>query len=207
MPIANVGSKWSDGELIFYSVETGNNIAKFDPTNDRFDILQNLAISGTDISVTAAEINELDLSVVGAINKYKIINMTASDFSDTSEVDTGETLPDSCVIKDVFVNVNTKEDTATAKTIDVGTDNTGDSGDDPNGLLVGASVAAAGLIKGTLVNAGITLGALFQTDTDGASDFAKEPIVDQGGNNITVTAGEAFTEADFDVIIEYIELS
>ena len=207
MPIANVGSKWSDGELIFYSVETGNNIAKFDPTNDRFDILQNLAISGTDITVTAAEINELNLSVVGAINKYKIINMTASDFSDTSEVDTGWTLPDTAIIKDSFINVNTKEDTATAKTIDVGTDNTGDSGDDPNGLLVGASVAAAGLVKGTLVNAGITLGALFQTDTDGVSDFAKEPIVDQGGNNITVTAGEAFTEADFDIIIEYIELS
>ena len=171
------------------------------------DVTGTMKKGSVEITATSAELNQNDLSAVGAISKIKKINMAASDFSDTSEVDTGWTLPDTAIIKDVFVNVNTKEDTATAKTIDVGTDNVGDSGDDPNGLLVGASVATAGLVKGTLVNSGITLGALFQTDTDGASDFAKEPIVNQGGNSITITAGEAFTEADFDILIEYIEVA
>jgi hypothetical protein len=91
MSIANVEAKWSDGELIFYSVETGNNIAKFDPTNDRFDILQNLALSGTDISATAAELNILDGATVTAaeLNNAADVSARVQELTETGDVTAG----------------------------------------------------------------------------------------------------------------------
>jgi hypothetical protein len=203
--VDNIGSKWDGGNLIFYSKTTGNNIAKFDATNDRFDLLDALAFNGTELTATVAELNELDLSAVGAVSKIKKINMTAADFSDTSEVDTGWDLPATAIVKNVFINVNTKEETATTKTIDVGTNGSGS--DDPNGFLAGVSVATAGLVKGTLASGGQTLGALLYADEDGSGALVPEPDITSGGESVTVTAGEAFTEADFDILIEYIEIS
>ncbi len=165
-----------------------------------------LKIAGTQVTASATELNQLDASVVGAVSKIKVINMTAADFEDDSEVETGFVLPANAIVKNVFVNVNAAEETATTKTIDVGTDGTGS--DDHDGFLAGVSVAAEGLVKGTLAYGAVTLGALLFTNTDNGSDPAPEPDVTSGGEKVTVTAGNAggFTEADFDIIIEYIEV-
>jgi len=164
-------------------------------------------IGGTAVTATAAEINELDLSAVGAVSKIKKINMTASSFSDNSEVGTGWSLPDNAVVKNVFIRVNTAEQTATTKTIDVGTDST--NGGDADGYLVGVSVASTGLVKGTLDSAGQTLGALLYVDEDGSGALVSEIDIASGGKEITVTAGDAsgFSEVDFDIFIEYIEIA
>ncbi len=210
--------KWEDGILVFYD-NSGSEVFRWDPVNGNLDVTT-LEIGGTEITAdadelntldgvtaSAAEINELDLSVVGAVSKVKVINMTASDFSDGSEVDTGWDLPDNAIVKNVFVRVNTEETTASTKTIDVGTDGSGSN--DPDGFLAGVSVAATGLVKGTLVNSGQTLGALLAVDEDDAGTLVPEPDVTSGGESVTVTAGDAggFDEADFDIIIEYIEVS
>jgi hypothetical protein len=164
------------------------------------------------VTSSTSEINTLDLSTVGAAKKYKTIGMTASDFSDDSEVDTTWDLPAQAIVTNVFLDVDTKEDTATTKTVDVGTNGSGS--DDPNGFLVGASVGTAGLVAGdvdmTDVDGGdTTLGALL-VDTNTTNDTAMW-IADttSGGESITVTAGDGsgFTEADFDIVIEYIEIS
>jgi len=164
-------------------------------------------IAGTQVTATASEINELDLSEVGAVSKIKKINMTASDFSDNSEVGTGWSLPSKAVVKNVFINVNTAESSATTKTINVGTDSS--NGGDADGYLKGVSVAATGLVKGTLDSGGQTLGALLYVDEDGAGALVPEIDIASGGKEITVTAGDAsgFSEADFDIFIEYIEVA
>lgn len=195
--------KWEDGILVFYD-NSGTEVFRWDPVNGNLDV-STLEVGGTEVTATAAELNQLDASVVGAASKVKIINMTASDFSDGTEVDTGWDLPANAIVKNVFVNVNTKEDTATTKTIDVGT--TGSGSDDPNGFLVGVSVAAAGVVKGTLVNGGQTLGALLAVDEDGAGALVPEADISSGGESVTVTAAEAFSEVDFDIVIEYVELA
>jgi hypothetical protein len=164
-------------------------------------------LAGTQVNASAAELNELDLSAVGAVSKIKVINMVAASFEDNSEVGTGWSLPASAIVKDVFVNVNTAESTASTKTIDVGTDST-DSGD-ADGYLAGVSVAATGLVKGTLAYSAVTLGALLKTNTGDGSAPVPDPDISMGGKEITVTAGDSggFTEADFDIIIEYIEVA
>jgi len=166
-----------------------------------------LKIAGTQVTASAAEINELDLSEVGAASKIKKINMTAADFSDNSEVGTGWSLPAKAVVKNVFIYVNTAESTATTKTINVGTDST--DGGDADGFLAGVSVASTGLVKGTLDSAGQTLGALLRADEDGSGALVPEIDVSSGGKEVTATAGDAngFSEVDFDIFIEYIEVA
>jgi len=55
--IANVKSKWVDGDLVFYAA-SGTEIARFDASAETFDISK-MAIGGTTVSATAAEINKL----------------------------------------------------------------------------------------------------------------------------------------------------
>lgn len=56
--IANVTSKWIDGDLVFYNA-AGTEIARFDESAGTLDIT-GLAIGGTAVTATAAEINKLD---------------------------------------------------------------------------------------------------------------------------------------------------
>ena len=70
-------------------------------------------------------------------------------------------------------------------TIDVGTDST-DSGD-ADGFLNGASLAATGLVKGSLANGTVTMGALLKVqDSANAGDNIPEGHV-SGGKAITYT--------------------
>ncbi len=55
--IANVKSKWVDGDLVFYNA-AGTEIARFDDSAGTLDI-SGIAIDGTAVTATAAEINKL----------------------------------------------------------------------------------------------------------------------------------------------------
>jgi hypothetical protein len=200
------GSDTNGHDIKAFGDTTGKYVM-WDASADTLNVSGTFQKDGTEITSTAAELNELDISVVGAVSKIKKINMTASDFSDNSEIDTGWDLPSTAVIKNVFINVNTAESTATTKTINIGTDGSGSN--DPDGFLAGVSIASTGLVKGTLASGGQTLGALLYVDEDGAGALVPEIDKTSGGESITVTAGDAsgFTEADFDIFIEYIEIA
>ena len=160
-------------------------------------------IAGTEVTASASELNQLDASLVGATSKIKKISITAP--ADGNETRTGWSLPANAVVKNVWLNVGTAEATGTTKTINVGTDST-DSGD-ADGYLTGVSVAGTGLVKGTLLNSGQTLGALLQVDEDGSGAVVPEIDIASGGKEITYTAGSAdFAELVADIYIEYIEV-
>lgn len=190
----------TDGDLYLLDYDSDRTIA-FVMIKDQDEELLN------DITATSAELNENDLSVVGAMSKVKVISMAPADFSDNSEVDTGFDLPDTAIVTNVFLNVSVAETTQSTKTVDVGTNGSGS--DDPNGFLAAVSVAATGLVKGTLLNSGQTLGALLAVDEDGAAALVPEPDITSGGESITVSAGDAsgLSEATFDIIVEYIEVA
>ena len=161
-------------------------------------------IAGTEVTVSAAELNALDISEVGAISKVQKIRITAP--ADGNETSTGTTLPAKAVVKNVFVDVITAEATGTTKTIDVGTDSS--DGGDADGYLAGISVVGTGLVKGTLLNSGQTLGALLTVDEDGSGALVQEIDIASGGKEITFTAGSAnFDELVADIYIEYIEVA
>lgn len=170
--------------------------------------VEKLAIGELDsevqITATPAELNLMDLSAVGALRKVAKIAITAPE--DGTEQSTGFTLPDKCVVHAVYLDVTTAEATGTTKTITVGTDST-DSGD-ADGFLAGVSVAATGLVKGTLASAGQTLGALLVADEDGAGALVPEADISSGGKEVTFTAASAdFAELVANIFIEYTEIA
>lgn len=157
---------------------------------------------GVEITASAEELNQNDISAVGAGMKIQKISITAP--SDGTEQGTGVVLPDKAVVYDVFLDVAVAEVTGTTKTIDVGTDSS-DSGD-ADGFLSGISVSTTGLKKGTVSNGAVTLGALLLTNLDGASDV-KEPDISSGGKEITFTAASSnFDELEANIFIVYAEI-
>lgn len=159
--------------------------------------------NGTEITATPAELNKLDISVVGAVDKIAKIAITAP--ADGTETATGFTLPDKAIVRDVFLDVTTAEVTGTTKTITVGTDSS-DSGD-ADGFLTGVSVGTTGLKKGTVADGAVTLGELLLTDIDGTIDV-KEPDISSGGKEITFTAASAnFDELEANIFIVYTEVA
>lgn len=163
-----------------------------------------LYVKGTEVTATAAELNVLDVSEVGAGLRVAKVNITAP--ADDAETKTGWSLPANAVVVDVFLNVTTAEVTGTTETIDVGTDSS--DGGDADGYLVGVAVDTTGLVKGTLVNSGQTKGDLLRVDEGGASDFVPEIDIASGGKEITFTAAsDNFDELVADIFILYIEVA
>lgn len=182
-----------------------------------------LKIDSVEVTSSAAELNELDLSAVGATNKIKVIAITAPE--DGSENDSAWDLPATAIVQRVCVNVATAEATGATKTLDVGTDGSGSN--DPDGFLDGVSVATTGLKCGaftsttgsnnTYVGAAAThtRGALLTEllvageDTAAGGDGVAVPGLDvtSGGESLTYTAGSAdFAELVADIIVFYTEI-
>lgn len=132
----------------------------------------------------------------------KLIRRTAVIRCDaqTSETTTGFTLPTNAIVHDVYLNVITVDAT---ETVDVGTAGTSN---DPNGFLAAASLATAGLVKGTLASGGQTRGALLYADESGAGVLVPEDDVTAGGDPVTYTCSAGSDTAVFDIIIEYTEV-
>ena len=118
----------------------------------------------------------------------------------TTETQTGFTFPTVAICHSVKLNVITVDAT---ETVDVGTAGTSN---DPNGFLAAASLATAGLVKGTLDSAGQTLGALLSVDESGAGVLVPEDSIAVGGDPVTYTCSAGSDTAVFDIIIDYTEV-
>ena len=177
-----------------------------------------LKINGTAVSATAAELNLndgltataaevntiADLSSNGAIFRVESVDITSAVSG--AEFHTALDLPAKCVVYDVFMDVTTAESTASTKTIDVGLLSS-ESGGDANGFLVGVSIASEGIVKGTLLNTGQTLGALLSVDEDGSATLVREPHVCNGtAVSISVTGQVDLAELEATIYVVYAEL-
>ena len=141
---------------------------------------------------------------VGAGRKFFVI--PAAIVAATTVNDTGYNMPAKAVVLEAFLDVTTLEATGATKTVDVGFLNAGESGDE-DGLLDGASVAAAGLIGPSLANGAVTRGALLREDEDGAGAYVPSRDYTAGTRSITYTLGAAdFAEMVANIVIDFIEV-
>lgn len=113
-----------------------------------------------------------------------VIPFSHADSTANTETATGFTVPSlAAVLPNVFIRVVDIDDT---ETISIGTDST-DSGD-ADGFIAAASVATAGIVKGTIANGTPTLGALLWVqDSANAGDEAPEASIAAAGKAITYT--------------------
>ena len=118
----------------------------------------------------------------------------------TTETQTSFTLPASAIVKDVFLNVITVDATETADVGTMGTSN------DPNGYLAAVSLATAGLVRGSLADGAVTLGALLFEITEATTAAARNPDITAGGDPVSYTCSAGSDTAVFDIIIEYVEV-
>lgn len=132
----------------------------------------------------------------------KFVSKTATIRCDaqTTETQTGFTLPTNAIVKDVFLNVITVDAT---ETVDVGTQGTSN---DPNGYLAAASLATAGLVFGSLLDGSVTRGELLFEITEATTAAARKPDITAGGDPISYTCSAGSDTAVFDIIIDYYEV-
>lgn len=132
------------------------------------------------------------------LNAFSRTDMTlkclsvSTDFSEgTTENITAIFLPATAVVQNVYLNVSVAEATGVTKTINVGTDST--SSGDADGYMVAVDVSSTGLKKATLVDGGVTMGALLFVESGTGVDVANapEPDVASGGKAISWTPGSA----------------
>ena len=145
---------------------------------------------------TAATDNSNRAASTKFLNKTAVIRCDAQ----TSETQTNFTLPDSAIVKDVYINVITVDAT---ETVDVGTQGTSN---DPNGYLAAVSLATAGIVRGSLADGAVTLGALLFEITEATTAAARNHDVTAGGDPISYTCSAGSDTAVFDIIIEYVEV-
>lgn len=139
------------------------------------------------------------------VRKAKVVRITAADVSASENAGFDFDIPAGSIVHDVFVNVITAEATATTKTLDIGTA-TADSGD-PDGFLDGISVAAAGVVRGSLISTGQTKGALLRED-EGTTVYVPCPYVNNTtAKALAVTGSAGFADLVADIIIEYTEVN
>jgi len=130
------------------------------------------------------------------VTKTAVIHCDAQ----TTETQTGFTLPTNAIVKNVFLNVITVDAT---ETVDVGTQGTSN---DPDGYLDAASLATAGLVRGSLADGAVTLGVLLFEITEATTAAARNDDITAGGDPISYTCSAGSDTAIFDIIIEYIEV-
>lgn len=132
----------------------------------------------------------------------KFINRTAVIRCDaqTSETQTGFTLPTTAIVKDVYINVITVDAT---ETVDVGTQGTSN---DPDGYLDAVSLAVAGIARGSLADGAVTLGVLLFEITEATTAAARNTDVTAGGDPVSYTCSAGSDTAVFDIVIEYVEV-
>lgn len=127
--------------------------------------------------------NEILIDTGEKLQHY-VIPFSIADTTATTETATGIVIPSNGAVQPCPLLRVTAVDAT--ETIDVGTLST-DSGD-ADGFLVTASVATLGLVKGSLANGALTLGALLWVqDSANAGDEAPEQNVSMAGKQITYT--------------------
>jgi len=152
-----------------------------------------LYVNGSNIQVTAqsSELNTLDKSVVGAINKLEVA--TGLTASSSARANVGITLPNKCGVKSVLLDIVTA---STAGTINVGTPSSEANGDE-DGYLAGVDITSTGLVAIASSDAG----DLIENSNFNAID------VGSGGYALTYQNSTGPISSDFtaNLLVEYIE--
>ena len=146
--------------------------------------------------------SQTDFSKLQADTKFIRHTAVIRCDAQTTETQTGFTLPATAIVHDVMLNIITVDAT---ETVDVGTQGTSN---DPNGFLAAASLATAGLVKGSLLDGSVTRGALLQEESGTAADVAltKTDDITAGGDPVSYTCSAGSDTAVFDIIIDYTEV-
>lgn len=162
------------------------------------------------------------LGALASVLKTQVIEI-GSDF-DATEQHTGFFLPAKCMVLDVILDVTTGD---SGETLNIGTDNESDIGDDIDGYLDAVPVTNTGLTSGqftvttgvnnTLIGAvsTFTKGALLrgpwiqgQDVTNGGDGTVSwKPDLTQGGNEITYSGSAATNTMRGRIIVLYIDLT
>lgn len=133
------------------------------------------------------------------VRRHAVIRCVGSE-ADAAERTTAFTFPTTAVVHDVFINVLTVDAT---ETVDVGTEGTSN---DPNGFLAAASLATAGIVKGSLADGAVTRGVLLYETTEVTTAYARTPCLTAGGDPVSYTCSSGTDTAVFDIIIIYDEV-
>lgn len=146
-----------------------------------------------------------DITIQSRIKRL-IVPMGFAD--GTLENITDKVFPLKSIVKSVFLDVSIAEATGTTKTIDIGTDST--SSGDADGFMVGIDVSTTGLKKGTLVDGGVTLGALLFVESGTGADVANthESDITSGSKAFSWTPGSTdWAEFKGFAIIEFEDIA
>lgn len=106
------------------------------------------------------------------------------------------TLPVGLCVHNVYIDVNTREQTASAKSVIVGLSGS------TNGFLDTVSTASVGPVQGSLVAGSVTLGSLLSEGTAASGRFRRNHLVTGSAATLVSLVTEAQTEFVGDIVIE-----
>lgn len=152
----------------------------------------------TDLTATGAELNGLDLSVVGAVAKTKMLPFTTT--AGTTAVSTGFTFPTKAVLLNAFIDCTTAD---SGKTLSVG-----DGAGSANEFLATITIGSTGVKVPSLAAGSVTLGSsLIETVTDsGSATHSARKWASVGGVAVSYKTSAAATTAG-NIFLQYIELA
>lgn len=121
-----------------------------------------------------------------------------------TEVDTGFDLPVGAIVQNAYLDVNTREQTGSTKTINVGLLSSETAGT-ATGLLFGVSTASVQVLQPSLVAGSVTCGPLLSEGGAASGRFRKSHVV-KGADAVSVsyTLDSAHTELVADIVLEYL---
>ncbi len=133
------------------------------------------------------------------VRKTAVIHCVGSE-ADNSERTTDFTFPAGCIVHNVMLNVKTVDAT---ETVSVGTEGTSN---DPDGFLVGASLATAGIVFGSLADGAVTRGALLYETTEAVTAYAPIDYYLSTADPLSYTCSAGTDTAVFDITVAYPEV-
>ena len=167
--IANVSSKWIDGDLVFYKV-SGTEIARFNASAGTFD-MAGMAIDGTAITATAAEINKVADGVSTAATSHPT-QIAEADIAYTDSATALCTIPDGAKIYSITIYTTTGFN-GTTPTYDLGYAANADALLD--GITLPATATYASGVTAAIASEwaeGVTSGVLIGTFAGGGTNTA-----------------------------------
>ena len=162
-------------------------------------------------------------AVVGQLNSKSFVSANSHGFTmasvalrlaripvscaTTGERTYGFTFPVGSIVQNVYLDVNTREQTASNKTIDIGLLSSETLGD-ADGFLDGVSTASVGAVQGsTAIGAAArTLGVLLLDGSTASADLSRKHHIVRGSNAVTLssTVAEVQTELVADIVVQYL---
>jgi uncharacterized NAD(P)/FAD-binding protein YdhS len=136
----------------------------------------------------------------------RVARIPITTLTGAAEVDTGYALPLNSVVKNVMVEVKTREQTGSTKSISVGILTT--QGGVTAQFLDLASTASVQCVQGSLIAGSVTRGSGLREGTAASGIFPKNFVVaGSGALNIAYNLASAHTELVADIVVEYLQIA